>query len=393
MVTDFSRRRASQAKYPLWHHRKYSDEIPKKRRRRHLPHPCPVIREILRGRVPAVWRTAPVSAARSPGIVILLAAAAMSACWKRGTICLSPTCLGWLMLLLLPQLHLSAGCSPQQLAPANLSDMLADALLNNRQDDRIILTGLVPSDIPPDSVVSRPRLGEDATFICNVPASVDWRHVAWLHQDWPVYEAEEPQALRDGDTTGQTYNFSRVDTTLILVVRNVTMRSGGNVRCVIEPQGPEYNTERRVLQRFLLLPLITHRSEVFAAPDPLAVTATEGEAVAVPFSIRLPVPEDVFFGLRNHLLWVHNGRVVEGPWEAAYRSLVPRTKGPRDVEPYYLGGSVNSPGQLEHVRLYFRAVRLADEGYVQCWFRPHQYLHEWVVQTTTLLVSPKNSTQ
>ncbi|XP_055356921.1 uncharacterized protein LOC129598294 isoform X2 [Paramacrobiotus metropolitanus] len=325
-------------------------------------------------------------------IVYLLAAAAMSPGFKTGTVCLSPTCLWWLMLLLLPQLHLSAGCPPQQATPTNLEEMLAEAMLHSRQDDRIVLTKLVPSDYVTDSVIYRPRLGEDATFNCIVPADVDWREVAWLHEGWPVFEGGEPQPLPARVSTGQTYNFTRLNDTLILIVRNVTMGSGGSVQCVIDPVNDlAFLAHRRALARYVLLPLITRRSEVFAAPAETNVTATEGEAVTVQWSIRLPLPQSVLQNLPNHLMWLHQGRILRGPWEAPYGLPLPAGAGPRAVEAYYIR-SISDPGRLMHVRLLFRSVKMTDGGSVQCWFRPHEGVHEWIVDTKTLLVIPSNST-
>ncbi|XP_055357747.1 uncharacterized protein LOC129598294 isoform X5 [Paramacrobiotus metropolitanus] len=292
----------------------------------------------------------------------------------------------------LKQLHLSAGCPPQQATPTNLEEMLAEAMLHSRQDDRIVLTKLVPSDYVTDSVIYRPRLGEDATFNCIVPADVDWREVAWLHEGWPVFEGGEPQPLPARVSTGQTYNFTRLNDTLILIVRNVTMGSGGSVQCVIDPVNDlAFLAHRRALARYVLLPLITRRSEVFAAPAETNVTATEGEAVTVQWSIRLPLPQSVLQNLPNHLMWLHQGRILRGPWEAPYGLPLPAGAGPRAVEAYYIR-SISDPGRLMHVRLLFRSVKMTDGGSVQCWFRPHEGVHEWIVDTKTLLVIPSNST-
>ncbi|XP_055355265.1 uncharacterized protein LOC129600727 [Paramacrobiotus metropolitanus] len=313
----------------------------------------------------------------------------MFPCWERGTICLSPRRLGWLTLLLLLQLHCSNGCSLHQPTAVNLDDMVAEAMLHHRQDDRIVLHGLAPSDIVTDSVVLRPRLGEDAAFNCSVPADADWRDVSWRHQDWTVFEAGAPFPLPEEDTTGQKYAFRRVNHTLFLVVRNVTLGSSGSVLCVLYP----FSSRQRILQRFLLLPDITRRTDVFAAPDAPHVTATEGEAVTLQCSIRLPVPEKILWYLPEHLMWVHHGRIVQGPAEAPYGLPQPTGEGPRAVEPYYIIPANNSPGILLPSRLLLRAVALTDAGCVQCLFRPHQHIHEWIVSTTTLRVLPKNTTQ
>ncbi|XP_055341032.1 uncharacterized protein LOC129590074 isoform X2 [Paramacrobiotus metropolitanus] len=300
-----------------------------------------------------------------------------------------------------PELHFCAGCpsTPQQpKANRDLNDMLKEAMLDNRQDDRIILTGLAPSQDVTDSVVYRPRLGEHAEFNCSVPVGSNLRDVSWLHQGRTVFEAGRPIPAPMGDTTGQSYNFSHVNYTLIFVVLNVSMRSGGSVHCVDAPRGPAYTPRSRVLQRFMLLPLITRSTEVFAAPDvPYRIlTAIEGERVTVPCSIRLPLPDSIFTDIFNHLIWRHKDRIVHGPWEAPYGPLIPamaRTYyAPRDAE-FNRPCSTNSPGQLSRVTPYFQPVTLADGGLLECLFRPHRGIHEWIVQTTELLVYPKNATQ
>ncbi|XP_055331169.1 uncharacterized protein LOC129583408 isoform X2 [Paramacrobiotus metropolitanus] len=268
--------------------------------------------------------------------------------------------------------------------------MLAEAWLNNRQDDRIILTQLTPSDFVMDSVVYRPRLGTTVTFQCEVPAGSDGRDVSWLHQDRTVYEAGQPCPLPVDDTTGQLYNFARVNNTLVFQVLNVSLVSGGSVQCIAAPSGPSYTSRPRVLQRFALLPLITRRDDVFVANNQTAVlTATEGDHVAVPCRIRLPLPGGIFRNLRNHIIWRRNGRVVHGPSEAPYGSLIaasgiPQATATPDRQP------TNRPGQMTDDAYNFRHVKLTAAGEVQCLFRPHQGIHEWIAQTTTLTVLAKN---
>ncbi|XP_055357076.1 uncharacterized protein LOC129602129 [Paramacrobiotus metropolitanus] len=299
----------------------------------------------------------------------------------------------FLLLLLLP---LTAGCptfAPKP-APVNLKDMLAEALLQQRDDDRVVLSQMAPSKFLASSVVYRPRLGEDAVFNCSVPADVDWHDVSWLHEHWTVFRDGHTQPLRERDTTGQTYNFTRVNDTLILVVRNVTLRSGGLVYCVIPPYAPTARRpEREYLQRFLLLPLVTRRSEVFAATNETSVTVSEGAEVTLQCSMYLPLPEGILGNFWNHLMWVHQGRIIHAPWEKPYGFPPSLLQGPGAVEPNYYIGRFNSPGRMARAFVLFRAVTLADAGDYQCWFRPHHYLHEWIAQNITLLVVPKNNTQ
>ncbi|XP_055337046.1 uncharacterized protein LOC129587360 [Paramacrobiotus metropolitanus] len=271
--------------------------------------------------------------------------------------------------------------------------MLAEGLLNNRLDDRITLTRLAPAPSVADSVVYRPRLGDNVTFSCSVPAGVDPHHVSWLHQDQLVFQAGQPVPLPEDDTTGQTYAFARDNHTLFFTVLNVTLRSGGSVHCVAVPSAPVYTPHRRVLQRYMLLPLVTRRSDVFANEPPY-LTATEGECLIVSCSIRLPLPDGIFRNMANHFMWRYHGRITKGPAEAPYGALMPPGdlgKVSRPPNPDF--NSTNSPGQLMRYGYRLREITAADAGQVQCWFRPHREIHEWVFQTTTLVVFAKNSTQ
>ncbi|XP_055352199.1 uncharacterized protein LOC129598356 isoform X2 [Paramacrobiotus metropolitanus] len=204
-----------------------------------------------------------------------------------------------------------------------VNDMLVEAWQSNRQDDRITLARLAPSPDVADSVTYRPRLGKNVTFNCSVPADVDWRDVSWLHQDRTVYEAGRPVETSQ-DTTGQSYNFTRVNSTLFFSVLNVSTCVGGAVLCVATPSVPSnYSPRPRVLQRYQLLPLITRSSDVFAAPNASYITASEGDDVMVPCWIRLPLPEAILRNMRNHFMVRHNGRIVRGPPEAPYGPLLP----------------------------------------------------------------------
>ncbi|XP_055346420.1 uncharacterized protein LOC129593931 [Paramacrobiotus metropolitanus] len=308
------------------------------------------------------------------------------------SVCLRPT-RSWCLALLL-QLHLSAGCSPGS-PSTNLNDMVAEAMLNNRQDDRIILTRLPTTHDVTDSVVYRPRLGEDAAFSCSVPAGIDWRSVSWLHQDRTAPSSRRAnrwrcpwKTPRDRPTTSAT----SITPSSFRFSMSACAPAGP---CSASPLVPRYTPYTRVLQRFVLLPLITRHSDVFAPATPY-VTATEGERVTVLCSIRLPLPESIYMGLHNHLMWRHNGHIVQGPPEAPYGPLMP-TWGlaqwrPRDAKTEGTDPP-NSPGQLLGFAGHIKAVTLADQGHIQCLFRPHQGIHEWVVQTTTLLVFAKNITQ
>ncbi|XP_055339199.1 uncharacterized protein LOC129588830 [Paramacrobiotus metropolitanus] len=281
----------------------------------------------------------------------------MSACRKRAMakvfVCSARS---WCLLLQL-QFCAVLAASPQRVPSVNssdsihrkagrshpdLNDIFAEAMLNSRQEDRIILPQLAPSQDVMDSLVYRPRLGEDAIFRCIVPADIDWREVVWLHQDRPVFQAGRPLLLED--TTGQAYNFSRENRTLILQIYNVTMGSGGSVQCVVAPPA-RADSPRRVLQRYMLLPLITHHRDVFfyEEHDTSFVNAAVGDRVTLGCTIRLPLPPGIYNNLHNHLIWRQNGRIIIGPQDAPYGSLMPST---RPIHSTLHTPPPNRPGQL-----------------------------------------------
>ncbi|XP_055354329.1 uncharacterized protein LOC129599978 [Paramacrobiotus metropolitanus] len=315
-------------------------------------------------------------------------------------------------VILQQQLSLSAGCpsSPpqpqrslsfdaeQRKAGPDLNDMLAEAWLKNRQDDRITLTQLAPSDTVTDSLVYRPRLGENVSFPCEVPAGSDVRNMAWLHQDRTVFEAGRPLAVPADDLTGRLYRFLQLNNTLLFQVLNVSLASSGSVQCVALPSAPAaYAPRPRVLQRYMLLPLITRRSDIFAPTDPTHLTAIEGDPLDVPCDVRLPLPEGLLLNARNHVIWRHNGRVVLGPSEAPYGAIMPTSGLMPDLEDTASSMAnstdtpfINRPGRLIPGRSRFEAIAVTDAGHIQCMFRPHQGLHEWIVHTTTLRVLAKN---
>ncbi|XP_055355260.1 uncharacterized protein LOC129600723 [Paramacrobiotus metropolitanus] len=144
--------------------------------------------------------------------------------------------LAWLQLSVF---SVSWGCLPPPLAipwplPAtggppttNLEDLITDAL-RTRQDERITLP-LAPNAGILEGLLSRPRLGEDATFSCEAPPGGDWRSLTWLHRGRTVFEAGHAQP----EDPAQRYNVTQMsDRRLQLVVLNVTAYSGGPILCV-----------------------------------------------------------------------------------------------------------------------------------------------------------------
>ncbi|XP_055352119.1 uncharacterized protein LOC129598306 [Paramacrobiotus metropolitanus] len=312
-------------------------------------------------------------------------------------------CAGWIGML--RQAQLCAGCPNRPpstsdrstarattLSPVNspdLNDMVSEALKHHLQDDRIILTRLAVSEAVRDSVVSRPRLGENVTFRCVVPAGSDGRDVLWLHQDRTVYEADQAVPLPADDVSGQEYQFTRSHDTLFLTVLKVTLRSGGSVQCAAAPSGPAYTPDRRVLQRYMLLPLVTRRTDVFAPPNATHLTAAPGQSVTLTLDLRLPLPDAILHNILNHVLWRHKGRLLHGPTEPPYGPLLPgeglahaSPRGERHRQP-----PDNRPGMLHPITFTFASVTPEHAGYVECFLRPHPAVHEWILQTTELFIA------
>ncbi|XP_055355649.1 uncharacterized protein LOC129600984 [Paramacrobiotus metropolitanus] len=280
---------------------------------------------------------------------------------------------------------ISSGRMSRRAGSPDLNDMLAQAMVNSRQDDRIVLPQLTASHDALDSVVVRPRLGEDATFQCEVLPGMDWRDVVWLHENRIVFKSGRLLPLPVEDISGQAYNYSRINHTLSLHILNVTMRSGGSVQCITAAPGSDW----RVLQRFMLLPLITDHRDVFfyEEHDTPYLNVTEGKHVAVPCTVRLPLPERIHRNLHNHMIWRLNGRIIVGPEEAPYGPLLST---PKLAATTRRAPPPNRPGLLASFVFNFRAIRLNDTGEVQCLFRPHQDIHEWIIHTRALWVFPEN---
>ncbi|XP_055329325.1 uncharacterized protein LOC129581997 [Paramacrobiotus metropolitanus] len=303
-------------------------------------------------------------------------------------------------LVLLTFLHMAAGCPPSR---PSLDDILDKAILDNRQgelaNNLINLPELSPKpDMQMYSRVTRPRLGQHAHFSCRVPANNKTNPVYWLHQGKIVFKAmptwgRQSQTSQD-DTGTQKYSMSwgHQSGTLRLTIERVSLRSGGAVLCVRAPSDPAYIGQARVLQRFLLLPLITRASQVFAATasDPSRVTVTEGDSLTVACSVRLPLPNMIFHNIDNHIMWRHQGHIIKAPTVEPYGALGSYHGVPSNRFNHSL--TSNSPGQLFRFTYYKPAVTRSDAGPIQFLFRPHQEVDEWVFKSITLSVLPKSNT-
>ncbi|XP_055337049.1 uncharacterized protein LOC129587362 [Paramacrobiotus metropolitanus] len=274
---------------------------------------------------------------------------------------------------------------PQSSVPPaiNLEGMITDAMLTSRQDERLTLP-LAPDERLQQGELRRPQLGEDATFSCEAPPGGDWRSLTWLHRGRTVFEAGHAQP----EDPAQRYNVSRVgDRRLQLVVLNVTAYSGGPLLCVdATPTTRSYTGPPRVLRRFTLLPQITRASEVFEPQLETPHVTSVGVPIIIPCRVRLPLPEAILRNQENHYFWRYKGRIFRPPTELPYGALPPSKEVLTGTYNRKMTLSPNLPGQFLDYALQL-TVREANAGAeLQCFFRPHEGVHEWIFQTTTITV-------
>ncbi|XP_055337047.1 uncharacterized protein LOC129587361 [Paramacrobiotus metropolitanus] len=265
---------------------------------------------------------------------------------------------------------------------SSLEDLITEAL-RTRQDERITLPLAANAGIL-EGLLSRPRLGEDATFSCEAPPGGDWRSLTWLHRGRTVFEAGHAPP----EDPAQRYNVSRVgDRRLQLVVLNVTAYSGGPLLCVdATPTASSYTGQPLVLRRFT----ITRASEVFAPlPEGGTRVTRVGGSVTIPCRVRLPLPDGVLRNLDNHVVWRWMGRLYRPPTQLPYGALPPSQEPPIFTVNCHRKPAVpsNLPGQFIDNALKVGNLPASAGAELQCFFRPHEGVHEWVFQTATITVT------
>ncbi|XP_055357760.1 uncharacterized protein LOC129602683 [Paramacrobiotus metropolitanus] len=277
--------------------------------------------------------------------------------------------------------RLARACFPSQ--SRNLNDILEEGLRSQRQEDRVTLT--FPPSNPPESLLRRPRPGEDASFDCQVPAAKDVRSIAWLHQNRPIFEGGRVVPRKTG---GQQYRFSISSPTFTLTIVNVTLQSSGTVVCVDAVPRPHYSPEPpMVFTQYTLLPLVSRASEVLV-PVPMAQqSARAGQNLTIPCNVRLPLSDAVVDNFRNHFMWRHNGQVVYAPTEPPYAALWP-TGLRRPYLTLFDRFESYRPGATASFYMTLESTTADVNGYVECWFRPHAAVHEWIVQRSAVVIGP-----
>ncbi|XP_055344498.1 uncharacterized protein LOC129592476 [Paramacrobiotus metropolitanus] len=265
-----------------------------------------------------------------------------------------------------------------------LDDILQAGLDYHRQDDRVTLRfpgENVSAERAMAGIVRRPELGENASFTCRVPTGSDWRSVTWLHQDRTVFAKGHPSPVADG----QQYVFRRDNDTMTFVILNVSLQSSGAVVC-LDAAMHDPNRDP-ILQRYSLWPSVLLAADVFDPPM-APQTVQEGEHVRFFCSLRLPVAQRVLDHLlRQHVIWRHNGRVLWAPAEERYASRLPA--GWTGPDTSKAGEVANRSGGTARGVFHFHEPVQADSGTVECWFRPHGGLDEWVVQSAQFRVHRK----
>ncbi|XP_055327852.1 uncharacterized protein LOC129581035 [Paramacrobiotus metropolitanus] len=326
--------------------------------------------------------------------------------------CSSPL-FGYILLSvagLLQWIQSSTGCAPaahSSRSTASLEDMITEKLSYYREDDLISLVELSTMRDTPDCEVRRPRLGDNVEFTCQTPKKDYVNSVTLTYQGKHIYNTREAVPAPDEpNASGHNYTirWRPKDDTLTFTIYHIDLRSSGVIKCITLP------VQRPPLEQcFRLLPMITHAYEVFAS-KPTPLTVTEGLPVVYVFcSIRLPLPEDIYSNIDNHVMWRHNGRIVKGPTEAPYCAVMPNVTTVPTVsttptvttarqfqsrrrlvpQPFYHYPSPNIHGNAWRLEYHLRPVRKTDEGWIQCLFRPHREIDEWVMQETQLSVARK----
>ncbi|XP_055355014.1 uncharacterized protein LOC129600494 [Paramacrobiotus metropolitanus] len=258
-------------------------------------------------------------------------------------------------------------------------DEIVERALRKKEDDKVTLQFPVPRATTTPAAAGRlmrPRLGQNVSFSCQGPLGVPSVAISWTHQGRTVFEQGQPVPM-----SNRRYDFLQFDDSIVVLrILNVSLPSTGEVVCHLQEA-----TRRTVLHRYTLIPLVTRAAEVFAAPLAPQYRVTVGDSYNISCAVRLPLAPDVQ-NVRHHHMWRHKGHLINVPREEPYTSHLPSG---------WVGtvasGSELIPLQDEGLEfeLISSSARLIASGPVECWFRPHRHLHEWIVQSTVLVVKEK----
>ncbi|XP_055355020.1 uncharacterized protein LOC129600498 [Paramacrobiotus metropolitanus] len=262
-------------------------------------------------------------------------------------------------------------------------DDIIERALRYKEDDKVTLQfPRAATTAPPSAVTSRvmrPRLGQNVSFSCQVPFGAQSTGISWTHQGRTVFEQGQPGTVPP--VSNHRYNILPLDDSIaVLRILNVSLQSSGEVVCFL----PEA-TGKIALNRFTLIPYVTRATEVFAAPLASHYRVTVGDRYMISCPVRLPLAPDVMDNLLHHYMLRHNGQLINMPREEPYTSYLPASwKGTLSS-----GSGGIAVDRVFGFNLISSSARLDESGPVQCWVRPHKDLHEWIVQSTWLVVKEK----
>ncbi|XP_055345392.1 uncharacterized protein LOC129593205 [Paramacrobiotus metropolitanus] len=338
------------------------------------------------------------------------------------------TVYGWLLCFWQPGLRCSARTT--QTTTVTNSDQwristvynafhMIDRAMENMEDDMVTLqfpnTATTPSSSSPSGSVLRPHLGNTVSFWCPVPVGGHSSRISWTVQGRTVFERGQPVALPASQPHSH-YEFAQLDDgTAVLRIRNVSLASSGEIVCRLDEAA-----KKTELRRFTLIPRVTQASEVFVEDLPPSQETVTGGTFNISCRVRLPLAPEVVENVRHHFMWRHLGRLLNAPAEEPYTTHLPAswTRTANDTRTVVdlwgrpivnvtrgsplahavarlfrtavsnSGINVNAPGAVFAFHLNSTDADQGDIGPVECWFRPHRNLHEWIVQSTYLNVEP-----
>ncbi|XP_055349741.1 uncharacterized protein LOC129596474 [Paramacrobiotus metropolitanus] len=262
-----------------------------------------------------------------------------------------------------------------------LGDIM-DRALRTKEDDMVTLQFPGPTTLAQPLVidgVKRARLGQNASFSCDIPLDGSPDSLTWTVLGRTVFE--DGRAL---SVSQVQYDVVQLDGVSVLRVINVSLLSTGQIVCFKD------STKATVLKRYSLIPRVTRAEEVFVGSwSPLQpIIVNQGISTLITCTVRLPLSPDVVDNVRNQYMWRHNGRLITVPREEPYMSFLPPEWSYQTATG--LGPTANIPGASFTLNLHFPRTSAKDTGPVEFWFRPHRHLHEWVIQSTRLIVKTES---
>ncbi|XP_055336736.1 uncharacterized protein LOC129587150 [Paramacrobiotus metropolitanus] len=282
---------------------------------------------------------------------------------------------------------MSAGNNPTR----TLDDIIHESW-SNLKDDRITLKfpqvdqNAKILNLYSDIQVLQPRIGENVILTC-VASTENTHGVSWTHLGRTIFD--KGRRITDDGVDNQLYNVTTWGHVGIFGILRVSLQSEGEVVCWEELTSFGY--KRAVtLKRFSIEPQLTRAVEVFAEFMPKQ-SVVQGDVVCFSCAVRLPLPQRTINNLPNSIMWRLNGETRWAPKEEPYWShFTARTKSWRlGGESYRFPNITNVFGQKIVYQMDFHYLTTASSGNVECWFRIHGTTHDWVMQSTELIINAR----